>query len=81
MNKNCFSTQNEPYTAKLFFSVVLDHFHANSLKKSLFSQKSDYLKKEHRKTQKVFFVSTSLYRGKSRGNCGFVVNNPFCSLQ
>ena len=39
--QNCFSTQNEPHTAKLCFPVVLKHFWGNSLKNSLFSQKSD----------------------------------------
>ena len=55
LTKNIFSRQNEPHTAKLCFPVVLKHFRANSLKNSLFSQKSDYLRKEHRNTQKVCF--------------------------
>ena len=42
-----FSPQNEPHTAKLCFPVVLKYFRENSLKTSLFSQKSDYLRKEH----------------------------------
>ncbi len=40
-NTNFFSPQNEPHTVKLCFSVVLKHFWGNSLKSSLFSQKSD----------------------------------------
>ena len=47
INKNCFSPQNEPHTAKLGFSVALKHFWGNLLKTSLFSQKCDYLRKEH----------------------------------
>ena len=47
---NCFSPQNEPYTAKLRFSVVLKHFGGNSLITSLFIQKSDYIRKKHRNT-------------------------------
>ena len=39
--QNYFSTQNEPHTAKLCFSVVLKHFCVNSLKISLFCQKSN----------------------------------------
>ena len=55
IKKNCFSPQNEPHTAKLCFSVVLKHFRDNSLETSLFSPKIDYLRKEHRNTQKVCF--------------------------
>ena len=43
--KNCFSPQCEPHTDKLCFSVVLKHFWGNSQKKSLFVQKSDFLRK------------------------------------
>ena len=50
INKNCFSPQNEPHTAKLCFSVVCKHFGGNLLKNSLFSQKSDYLRKKLRIT-------------------------------
>ena len=46
---------NDPATVILCFSVVLKHFGENSQRTSLFSQKSDYLKKEHRNTQKVCF--------------------------
>ena len=55
INKNCFSPQSEPHTAKLCFPVVLKHFRDNSLKISLFSQKCGYLRKEHRNTQKFCF--------------------------
>ena len=54
--KNCFSPQYEPHTAKLCFSAVLKHFRANSLKISLFSPKSDYLRKDQGNTQKVCFI-------------------------
>ena len=37
------------------FFVVLKHFLGNSQKTSIFSPKSDYLRKEHRNTQKVCF--------------------------
>ena len=53
INKNCFSPQNEPHTAKLCFQVVFKHFRSNSLKTSLFSPKSHILRKEQRNTQKV----------------------------
>ena len=55
INQNCFSPHSEPYTAKLCFSVVLMHFWGNSQRTSLFSPKSDSLRKEHRNTQKVCF--------------------------
>ena len=54
INKNCFSFQSEPHTAKLSFPVVLNQFRANSLKTSLISPKIDYLRKEYRNTQKFF---------------------------
>ena len=55
LTKKGFSPQSEPHTAKLCISVVLKHFRGNSQKTSLFSPKSDYLRKEHRNTQKVCF--------------------------
>ena len=55
LTKTCYSTQVEPHTAKLCFSVSLKHFGGNSQKNSLFGQKSDYLRKERRNTQKVSF--------------------------
>ena len=55
LTKTCFSPQSEPHTAKLCFSVVLKHFRGNSQRTALFSSKSDYLRKEHRTTQKVCF--------------------------
>ena len=50
-----FSPQSEAHTDKLCFSVVLKHFWGNSQRTSLFSPKSDSLRKEHRNTQKVCF--------------------------
>ncbi len=55
LTKNCFSPQSEPHTAKVCFSVVLKGFGVNSQRTSLFSPKIDYLRKEHRNTQKICF--------------------------
>ncbi len=55
LTKTYFSPQNEPHTAKLCFSVVLTNFGGNSQRTSLVSQKSGYLRKEHRNTQVVCF--------------------------
>ena len=65
------SPQNEPHTANVWFSVVLKHFRANSLKIPLFCQKSDYLRKDHKNTQKVFFL-TNMNRGKPSRKLGFI---------
>ena len=51
-----FSSKWATYT-KLYFSVVLKFFGGNSLKTSLCSQKSDYLRKEHWNTQKVCLLN------------------------
>ena len=55
INKNCFSPQNEPQTAKLCLSVVLKHFGGNLDRTFIFRHKSDYCRKEHWNTQKVCF--------------------------
>ncbi len=55
LTKTCFSPQTEIHTANLCFSVVLKHFGGNTQRTSLFSIKSDYLRKDHRITQKVCF--------------------------
>ena len=55
LTKTCFSPQSEPHTDKLCFSVSLKHFRGKSQRTALFSSKSDYLRKEHRNTQKVCF--------------------------
>ena len=47
MNKNRFSPQSEPHTAKLCLSVVLKHLWGNSLRTFLFRHKIDYLRNEH----------------------------------
>ena len=47
------SPLSEPHTAKLCFSVVLKHLGVNSQRTYLFSQKSDFLRKEDRNAQKV----------------------------
>ena len=49
------SSQSEPHTAKLFFSVVLKYFWGNSQRTSIFSQKN--LRKEHRNAQKFVFLN------------------------
>ena len=48
----------------------------NSLKTSLFSQKSDYLRKNFRYTRNIFFLN-NLKRSKSREKLGFVFNTLF----
>ena len=79
-NKNYFSPQNAPHTAKLCFSLALKHFWGISLKTSLFNQKSDYLRKISEILRKFVFL-TNFEKGQSRGKFGFVVNNPFYSKQ
>ena len=79
-NKNYFSSQNAPPTTKLCFSVALKHFWGNSLKTSLFSQKSDTLRKSSEILRKFVFL-TNFEKEQSRGKFGFVVNNPFYSKQ
>ena len=53
--KKKISPKNEPHTANVYLSVVLKHFGGNLLKTSLFSQKSDDLRKKFRNTLKVCF--------------------------
>ena len=55
LTKTFFSPKREPHTAKQCFSVFLYHFWGNSQRTSL-CLKSDYLRKEHRNTQKVCFT-------------------------
>ena len=55
LTKTCFSPLSEPHSAKLCFSVVLKFFGGNSQRTTPFSPISEYLRKEHRKTQKVWF--------------------------
>ena len=52
INKNCFSPQNEPHTAKLCFPIVLNHFRGNSLNSSV---KQLTLRKKLGKTWKASF--------------------------
>ncbi len=54
LTKTCFSTQSEPHTAKLCFSVVLKHF-VEIHREVIFLVKSDYVRKDHWNTQKIFF--------------------------
>ncbi len=53
LTKTSLSPQSEPHTAKVCFWIVLNHFRGNSERTSLFIPKSDYIRKEHRNTQKV----------------------------
>ena len=76
INKNWFSPQNNPHTAKLCFLVGLKHFCANLLKTSLFSQ-NWRTQKEAQKKIESFFFTTGLKSGKTRGKLGFILNNPF----
>ena len=46
-----------PHTAKLCFSVVLKHFRGNSQRTSLFSPKSDYLRKNTELLWKFVFLN------------------------
>ena len=77
MNENCFSPQNETDTDKLCFFVVFKHFWGNSLKTSLFSQKSDYLRKNFRLYSEHFFFPTIWIWSKSREKLGFFLNTLF----
>ena len=63
LTKTCFSPQIQLHTAKLFFSVLLKNFRGNSQRTSLISQKSNYLRKEHRNTQKVY-IFNNFEKGK-----------------
>ena len=55
INENGFPPRNESHTAKLSFYCFMKHFRGNWLKTSLLGQKSDYLRKMLRITQKVIF--------------------------
>ena len=51
--------------------VVLKHFRLNSLKTSLFSQKSEYLRKLHRILKKFVFLN-NFEKGQILKKFGFV---------
>ena len=55
MNKNCFSPQSEPHSAKLCRYVFLKHFGGNSKETFLFGHKIYYLRNLYRNTQKICF--------------------------
>ena len=80
INKKCFSPQCVPHSVKLCLSVVLKHFWENSQRTSLFSQKSDYLWKEHWNTQKVCF-SYHVWKGQILIKNWVCLNNCFWSNQ
>ncbi len=77
---NKFSPQSEPHTAKLCFSVVLKYFRGNSQRTSLFSPKFDYLRKEHRNTQKFVFLNI-FEKGQIVRKIWICLNNFFLSNQ
>ena len=57
INKNCFSFQSEPHTAKLCFSVVLKHF-AEIHRQILFLvQKVTFSEKRTEKLTKFVFLN------------------------
>ena len=71
INKNCFSPQSEPHTAKLCYSVVLKHFWENSLRTSLFSQKVTISERSTEILRRFFFLNM-FKKGKSWRKFGFV---------
>ena len=75
--KTCFSTQSEPHTDKLCFSVVLKHFWRNSQVTSLFSQKKGLCQKGTLNYSENLIYLTCLKRDKSWGKIGFVLINVF----
>ena len=74
--KTCFSYLFDPHTAKLCFSVVLKHFWRNSQRTSLFSPKSDYLRKDHWNTPKVCF-NWHVWKSKSWWKFVFVLTTVY----
>ena len=59
LTKTCFSTQSEPHTAKLCFSVVLKFFWENSQRTSLFSPKMTISQKSTEILRKFDFLNMS----------------------
>ena len=80
INKNGFSPQNKPHTAKLCFSVVLKYFRANSLKTSLFSQK---LTISERNTEIIrkFVFHNKFEKGQTKRKIWICLNNCFWTNQ
>ena len=80
INKNCFSPQSEPHTAKLCLSVVLKQFWGNSMWTFFFWHKSDYLINEHWNSPKVWF-SNHVWKGQILRNIWICLNNFFLIKQ
>ena len=76
INKNCFSSQNEPHTAKRCFPAVLKHFGGNSYKLLFLVQKVNISEKSTEILWNFFFL-TYLKREKSWGKYGFVYPTVF----
>ena len=76
INKNCFSPQSEPHTAKLCLSVVLKQFWGNSMWTFFFWHKSDYLWNEHWNSPKLWF-SNHVWKGQIQRNIWICLNNFF----
>ena len=75
--QNLFFPQNQTHRANnACFSVVLKHFWDNSLKNSLFSPKSEYLRKHLRNTSKVCF-SQQFEKGQIQRKIWISLNCPF----
>ena len=67
----CFSTQSEPHTAKLCFSVVLKHIWINSERTTLFGQKIVNSERSTEILRKFVFLNM-FEKGNSSGKFGFV---------
>ena len=64
LTKTCFYPQIEPHTAKVCFSVVLQHFWGNSLRTSLFIQNMTISERSTEKLRKFVFLNM-FEKGKS----------------
>ena len=80
ITKTCFHSQNEPESAKLHFSGVLNLFRGNRLK-NFFRGKNVISPKEKKNFYASYFFPTSLKRGKSWGIFRFDGINFFWSNQ
>ena len=70
-NKNCFSPQSEPHTAKLCFSVLFKHFWRNSQRTSFFVKKVTITERSTEIHRKFVFL-IMFVNGKSWLKFGFV---------
>ena len=76
LTKTVFSPQSETHTAKLYFSVVLKNFRGNSQRNSLFSPKSDHLRKS-REIHRIFVFLNMFEKGKILRKIGICLKNCF----